>query len=229
MAVNAYNVPCVSTLNVVGTTELFPIKRVSAYNSSKTGYIKCNTFNPSTGDMTIGMWICAFPTTNDGCIIAKRDNWTSLGDMYWHISRTATHIKWCWYGSERTASANAPLVWEYVTVTKSETTATFFQNGVSKGSGSITMGTKPTATIYIGNAGAQAEAYLGYFLDVTIYNRVLTTNEILYNMKSRFSPIHDGLQNHWPLNENALDKIHNSNGIFMGGMKLGYAPFYPPY
>jgi hypothetical protein len=110
--------------------------------------------------------------------------------------------------------------WYHVAVTYNDASAAndplIYINGVSQtvtelATPSGTRNTDATYDLTIGASGNGSQPFDGLIQDVRVYNRILTTAEILaiYNSRSHNFPIMSGLKGYWPLNDGADGTIAN--------------------
>lgn len=225
----------VSTGNVTPTTD-----RKGASNSaySFNGTTSCLYNSTITNAMntiaagTLSAWIYPTATTASQTIVRVGANSDERLSLYLDGSNKRLYIEvysgGTWpkvYGTNNSVTLNA---WSHVAVTVNGSNGvTFYVNGVSAGTGTLSSGPTATATSFvIGSAPCGGgQQFGGSISDVRVYNRVLSASELTaqaqsYNSQTAIggSPqssinLGKGLVGYWPMNGNAKDATpYSDNG-----------------
>lgn len=149
-----------------------------------------------TGDITIMSWlnVTNFNYQYRGIVAKTTSNLPASYDFYldsgyprlFRGDGAGNHYNLI--GSTRSLTANT---WQNVSVTMTSTTVIHYLNAASNGTGSLstTIANDANASVYIGNRADGVTRMLGNIALTLIYNRGLTSSEVLQNYnatKSRF-------------------------------------------
>lgn len=144
--------------------------------------LRCGTYDPSTGNITVSAWVF-WRGTNGGYqnIVTKADTWNS-SDMRWAIYTDSNGvIYWGRANSEISTGIYLEAGWSHIVVQQDASNSYLFVNGKQMFSGSkLTFGTDTAATINIGQGDpTTSEAFNGMIDEVSIYNRAISSAEIV--------------------------------------------------
>ena len=159
---------------------------VMVYNGSNTG-IQTN-YGPTFTDFTIGVWFKDASSPAYGRIV---DSIYNTGMMLMRNSSTANS----WGGGIIEGAAPYGIfltltdgAWHYLVSVRSGTTHTLYGDGVTNTvSNTVSASALPGTTIGIGGwtgSSTPSQSFIGSIGPVQIYNRALSTNEILQNFNA---------------------------------------------
>ena len=142
---------------------------------------------PSTLDVaalpfTLSAWVSPSSYADYATIIAKRTTYSPSGMRFGLLLQPGSGRVWLQsYSSDTIFSYTPPLnTWTHITVVANTANTQLYVNGVLQQSlGAFTLGTGATAQMRIGNVPDGPDQYAGKLDDVRVYNRALSTSEIV--------------------------------------------------
>lgn len=159
-----------------------------------------------TSSLSIGMWISPNSVSNYNTLLTKSTGTTTIN---YDLSLGSTGALRFAYNNATNCGVTTPVVvsstatitpnnWNYVTVTLSGTALTFYINGISAGTGTITnLCGSVTGNLTLGKDRG-TNYYNGYIDEVAIWNRALTPSEVqqiyLGTKQGRTAPLNFTIQ-----------------------------------
>ena len=139
-----------------------------------------------TGDFSISVWVNAQSYTSLGSTILTK-SFQSLHNWSLYLSSINPFvIRWCNQGisDQATTCQLTANIWQYVAINRHGDTMSFYLNGTKCGSNYVPNANYSAQdTLRIGSEGDPTLINKSYFKgsldDIRLYNRVLSTNEIL--------------------------------------------------
>ena len=185
-----------------------------------------------TDNITISLWFYskswARPRGYYNGLISKRDDFYLGFD--WEIYYAGNHREIRLYdGSVVTfdnLNVNPSLnTWHHLVITKNGTIATFYLDGILKGTDTTSLSWDRGASVRIGVIGLDRLdcAFNGLIDEVRIYNRALSAEEIWANMHSRLAGDEAGLVGYWDFDEGGGQVVYDLSGNGNDG-QLGSTP-----
>ncbi len=184
-----------------------------------------------TDNITISLWFYSeswAPRHGYNGLISKRENFY-LG-LDWEIYYDRNHREIRLYdGSVVTfdnLNVNPSLnTWHHLVITKNGTIATFYLDGILKGTDTTSLSWDRGASVRIGVIGLDRLdcGFNGLIDEVRIYNRALSAEEIQANMHTRLAGDEAGLLGYWDFDESAGQIVYDLSGNGNDG-QLGSTP-----
>jgi len=143
--------------------------------------------NIGTGDFTVSVWANAVTKTDYGALIGNN---TGNGLLMWRVA--TSNVFQCYIGGDSfTTTYTIPFdnTWHYYSITRSGTGVTLYVDGISVQTGTSSATLASNSISYIGNQPHNNRRWKGTITNVQIYNRALSSTEVLHNynaLKSRF-------------------------------------------
>ena len=176
--------------------------------SNTVSFVQVNGLPTMNGAHAYSAWIKVSGGGNFGCV-GTLDSANGTWDMTYDVG---THVLWVY---DRTNDALGTSVdlgagWNHIAVVYTNDTRLVYINGDLRNLQSITtpIATSPTDILRIGRHTLNVQQFSGYIDDVRIYNRALSSQEILALDAEQPSA---GLVAYYPLNGNATDASGNAN------------------
>lgn len=159
-------------------------------------YIDLGTFDPSSGDLTVSLWLRWGGATGDSQVImAKRDSWAT-GDMRWQLAM------WSGDGKLRFQDRNSgvnfgmgfpdTVNWHYFTVTRLGATGltTLYIDGVQAGNtGTMSFGSDTNARVTVGGLTGGSESLKGAIDEVRFSSTVRDACWIQTEYNNQSAPV----------------------------------------
>jgi hypothetical protein len=147
-----------------------------------------------TGDITISAWIQRSGTTTTADVILMKSNNSSRWNYDFYIGKTSYTDKLVLYSDSPTpkyASSTGTItdtLWHHVAATRSGTTVTFYIDGASSGSPTMTGAFANNADpVYIGNYG-NLDPFGGYLDEVRLSNAARSADWIKTEYSNQYAP-----------------------------------------
>jgi len=173
-------------------------------------------------DMTWAIWIKTSESVDEMRAMLSRDG-TDRNIHGFTINRFGTGLITWWrqedgWGTEYKATSSTNVThgrWHFITGTYDHSSGDMVIFVDSEQEDSDTGATADLTTpeeVWIGSQTGGGSYYLGLIPLACIYNRVLSAEEIRYNMLNYHNPIQDGLIGWWPMEEGQGTKVHDRSG-----------------
>ena len=152
-----------------------PFGNYSTYFPSGAGsnYVvpHSSTLDFGTGDFTIEFWIYAVNMPNAAGIIGKKADDTTNGWQIYYNSTYATNrmsIRLTQQIDVTSTSSWTLNVWDHWAVTRSDTTVSWFKNGVLDATGTNSSNISEVRSVYIGYSETWAGYFTGYLSNIRV-------------------------------------------------------------
>lgn len=179
--------------------------------------VSCGTFNPSSSDLSISLWIAwNGDDDDDNTIISKYDTWAA-DEMMWQLSYNSADEKLYFNCSSNWNTyfqfALTVDTWQHIVIVHNSggNDVLYVDGSVEDTKTAVTFGTGTTSEIYISGNGDDDGMYGGLISEVYIYSRALGASEIssLAGGVKRVGLQFANLEAYWPLDDVAHGSAAN--------------------